>query len=171
MATYAASAPVRRNSHLIPAALALAVAGLLSPLHVSLFNVSWPLVWLPFAVVALWPRQASAVPSAVILFFGGLWVDVATLGALGQWPLIFLVTYAVVRPDMAEPGGGVARSLARVATALLVAVPVLALSGRFVYGVWPDWGVVGRGLFVLIVSLPFIALLRDLFAGRLSRDD
>lgn len=171
MAVVSNTAPVRRNSHLVPAVLALAVCGLVSPLHVTLFGASWPLIWLPLAVVALWPRQASALPSAVLLLLGGLWVDWATLGAPGQWALVFLVTYAVMRPDQSEPRRGLISAYARAGLALLVAVPVLALVGRGVYGVWPDWLVLGRGVSVMLLALPAIALIRDLLAGRASRYD
>lgn len=169
--TFVSTTSARRNSHLVPAALALALTGLLSPLHINLLGQTWPLVWLPFAVVALWPRQASAVPSAVLLFIGGLWVDVATLGAPGQWPLVFLATYSILRPDWAEPGRGVLRGILRVIQALAVGVPVLLLSGWAVWGGWPDWAALGRGVAVLWVALPFLIVLRDLLGHRMSRDD
>ena len=168
---FVSQAPIRRNSHLVPAALALGLAGLLSPVHLSLFGQSWPLTWLAFAVMALWPRQASPVPSALLLFAGGLWVDWATLGAPGQWALVFALTYAVVRPDQSEPMRGLGTSVWRVVMALLVGVPVFVLSGWFVYGAWPDGLALGRGLLVLLVTLPLIAVLRDVFAGRLTRED
>lgn len=169
--TFLPTTVVRRNSHLVPAGLALALTGLMSPLHITLAGQSWPLIWLPFAVVALWPRQASALPSAFLLFAGGLWVDVATLGAPGQWPLVFLTTYAVLRPDWSEPGRGLVRGFLRTVQALLVGVPVLLLSGWAVWTGWPDAAMLGRGLAVLLLSLPLIIVLRDLFAGRLSSDD
>ena len=168
---FVSQAPVRRNSHLIPAGFALVVTGLLCVLHMRFLGVSWPLLWLPFAVVSLWPRQASPVPSAVLIFIGGLWVDWVTLGVPGQWPAVMLVTYAILRPDLGEPVRGVVVAYARFAQALIIGVPVFVLSGRLVYTVWPDPFALLRGIAIVIVLLPLIALVRDLAAGRLSGDD
>ena len=168
---YVSGIPARRNSHLIPAGIALLLGGLVAPLHITLLGASWPLIWVPFAVVAMWPGRASALPSALMLLLGGLWVDWATLGPMGQWSLVYLVTYAVMRPDTSESGRGMAVQVARAVPALLVALPVLALTGRFVYGVWPEWTVVARGIVVFALSVPVLALGREIFASRLSGDD
>ena len=164
-------APIRRNSHLVPTAVALALAGLFSPVHLTLFDQPWSLVWLPFVILSLWPRQAGPVASCILLFLAGLWVDWATLGATGQWPFVFLVTYAVIRPDQAERVRGLTVAFVRLAKALLVGGPVFVLSGWLVYGAWPDWIALGRGIFVAVVMLPLVAFARDMFAGRLAGDD
>jgi hypothetical protein len=168
---YVAPRIVRRNGHLVPAAIALFLAGLISPLHIIVFGLSWPLLWVPLAIVGLWPRQASSLPSSLILFVAGLWIDWVTLGAVGQWPLVFVAVYAFTRPDLAEPGRGLVRGLARSASALLIGFVLFALSGWFIYGVWPDAGVVAKGVVVFVLSLPVIILLRDLIAGRTGQDD
>ena len=168
---YAAPPVIRRNSHLIPTAIALVIVGLVSPLHVSLFGLSWPLLWVPVAILGLWPRRASALPSALLLFAAGLWIDWVTLGAVGQWPLVFVATYALTRPDMAEPGSGLLTGLARCARALLIAVALFVLSGWFVYGAWPEFGVLSRGVLVFVLCLPVMIGLRDLVARQTAKDD
>lgn len=168
---YASASLPRRNGHLLPAAVALLLAGMAAPLHIVLGGASWPLIWLPFSIVALWPRQVAALPSAILLLLGGLWVDWTTLGATGQWASVFLITYAVVRPDLAESVRGMVSGLARTGQALLIGLPVLVLTGRVVYGLWPDVMALSRGLLVLLLLLPLIIVIRDLFAGRLSRND
>ena len=168
---YASPPVIRRNSHLVPAGLALFLLGLVAPLHLSLFGASWPLLWLPLAVVGLWPRQASCVPSALMLFVAGLWIDWVTLGAVGQWPLVFVGAYAIMRPDLADAGRGLVRGLSRCAGALLIGLIIFGLSGWFIYGVLPDIALLSRGVLVFAVSLPLLILLRDLIAGYAAQDD
>ncbi len=163
--------PAQRNEQLVPAAFALLIIGLISAVDVRLFDESWPLTWLPFVVVALWPRRVSVWPSGILLLVGGLWVDWTTWGAPGQWPLVFLLTYALIRPDIRSDARGLGVGMTRFMIALLVGVPVLILTGWVVYGSWPDWGVLGRGIVVATVMAPVIVFLRDQLADRMTRGD
>ena len=169
--TFVNQTPVRRNGHLVPAALALAAAGLLCVLHLRLFGSSWPLLWLPVTVVALWPSRVGPVLSAVALVAGGLWVDFATLGAPGQWPLVFLMIYAIIRPDQRPAPDGFVSGLSRVAVALILAVVVIGVTGRVVYGVWPDVTSVGRGVLVAMLLSPLVILGRAAATRAVSGDD
>ena len=169
--TFASQTPVRRNGHLVPTALALAVTGLLCVLHLRLLGASWPLLWLPVTVVALWPSRVSPVLSALVLVAGGLWVDFATLGAPGQWPLVFLMIYAVIRPDQRAAPNGLVSGLSRVAVALIIAVAVLGLTGRIVYGVWPDVTSIGRGVLVAMLLSPLAIAGRAAATRAMSGDD
>ena len=130
----------QRNEQLVPAAFALLIIGLISAVDVRLFDESWPLTWLPFVVVALWPRRVSVWSSGILLLIGGLWVDWTTWGAPGQWPLVFLLTHALIRPDIRSDARGLGVGMTRFMIALLVGVPVLILTGWVVYESWPDWG-------------------------------
>lgn len=168
---YLGVAPVQRNERLLPTALALLVTGLLSVLEIRLFNESWPLTWLPFAVVALWPRKVGVWPSGLLLLLGGLWVDWTSWGAPGQWPLVFLLTYALIRPDIRGGSRGLGAGMTRFALALLIGVPVLILTGWAVYEAWPDWGTLGRGVVMTTLLLPIFIYLRDKLADRMSVDD
>lgn len=159
-----------RNTDLIPAALALILAGLASAIHVNAFGVSWSFLWLPFLLVAIWPRRAGSFPSALLLFFAGIWVDWTTLGALGQWSTVFLVTYLVTRPDRQATERGVLPAYRRFCVALLVGISAYVVTGWLVYGAWPDWFSLMRGVFVAALILPFAALLRDRLARRMSRE-
>ena len=168
---YLGVSPVQRNERLFPAALALLATGLICAIDVRLFGQSWPLTWLPFAVVALWPRKVGVWPSGVLLLAGGLWVDWTTWGAPGQWPLVFLITYALIRPDIRGSARGLAEGLTRFNLALLVGVPVLALSGWAVYESWPDPGALGRGIVATLLLVPVMIFLRDGLAGRMGGED
>jgi hypothetical protein len=168
---YLGVTPVQHNERLFPAALALLLAGLFSVLEVRVFGQSWPLTWLPFAVVALWPRQVGVWPTGLILLLGGLWVDWTSWGAPGQWPLVFLLTYAVIRPDFREGARGLAAGMSRFALSLCVGVPVLILTGWTVYESWPDWGTLGRGIIITLLLVPLLIGVRDRLAGRMSFED
>lgn len=162
---------VQRNSHLIPATVLFLITGLLTVLEVRLFGQSWPLTWLPFAVVALWPRQVAILPSGLLMMVGGLWVDWTTLGAPGQWSLIFLMTYFFMRPGRKEGERGLTAGMARLALALMVGLPLFILTGRLLYGIWPDWSSLGRGVAIVIILTPVLILGRDMLARRMSGDD
>lgn len=168
---YLGTAPIQHNERLIPAAFALLGTGLISVLEIRLFGQSWPLTWLPFAVVALWPRQVGVWPSGLLLLLGGLWIDWTSWGAPGQWPLIFLTTYGIIRPDFRGEARGLGAGMTRFFFALLVGVPVLVLSGWAVYEAWPDWGTLGRGLVMATLLVPVLVYMRDRIARRMSQDD
>lgn len=168
---YLGISPAQRNGQLVPAAFALIITGLISAVDVRLFDESWPLTWLPFVVVALWPRRVGVWPSGILLLVGGLWVDWTTWGAPGQWPLVFLLTYALIRPDIRNAARGLGAGMTRFMLALMVGVPVLILTGWVVYESWPDWGSLGRGIVVATIIAPLIVGLRDRLASRMTRDD
>ncbi|GLQ19309.1 hypothetical protein ACFFUB_12885 [Algimonas porphyrae] len=163
--------PVHRNTHLIPAMLVFLLSGLLTVLELRLFGQSWPLTWLPLAVVALWPRQVAMLPTALLFMLGGLWVDWTTLGAPGQWSLVFLIAYLLVSPGRSEGDRGLTVGMSRFAATLAIGLPVFILTGRLVYGIWPDWAALGRGVCVATVLVPLLILGRDALARRMSRDD
>ena len=169
--TFASQTPIRRNSHVIPTAIGLVLAGLLCVLHLRLFGMGWPLLWLPVAVVALWPSRVGPVLSGLVLAVVGLWVDFVTLGAPGQWSFVFLSVYLAIRPDLRLPPDGFATALARVAAALLVAAIVFTLTGRAIYGSWPDLAPMGRGLLTTLLLSPVVIAVRAALARSLSGDD
>lgn len=163
--------PAQRNARLIPAAFALVLMGLICVVDIRLFNQSWPLTWLPFTIVALWPRRVGALQTGLLLLVGGLWVDWTTWGAPGQWPLVFLLTYALIRPDINDAARGLGPGMKRFTLALLIGVPVLIATGWVVYESWPDWAVLGRGILMATLTAPIIILVRDGVAARMSQDD
>lgn len=168
---YLGTSPALRNEKLIPAALALLIAGLISALDIRFFGSTWPLTWIPFAAVALWPRRVGVWPSSLLLFIGGLWVDWTTWGVPGQWPVVFLLTYALIRPDIREGARGLAAGMTRFILALCVGLPVFILTGWAIYEVWPDWELLGRGVAVAFIVAPLMIFIRDRLAIRMSQDD
>ena len=168
---YLGVAPVQHNERLVPTALALLLTGLFSVVEIPLFGQSWPLTWLPFAVVALWPRQVGVWPSGLLLLMGGLWVDWTSWGAPGQWPLVYLLTYALIRPDFRGDARGVAAGMSRFALSLLIGVPIFIATGWAVYESLPDWGTLGRGIVITTLLVPILIYFRDRIAARMSVDD
>ena len=171
MMAYLGVNPILRNERLIPAAFTLLLAGLISAVDVRLFGQSWPLTWIPFAAVSLWPRRVGLWGSALLLFIGGLWVDWTTWGAPGQWPLVFLLTYALIRPDIRGSARGLASGMTRFTLALAVGLPVFVLTGWTIYESWPDWGSLGRGVVVAVILVPIMIFMRDKLAVRMGGDD
>lgn len=168
---YLGVSPSMRNEKLVPAILALLVAGLMSAVDIRLFGQSWPLTWIPFAAVALWPRRVGLWATGFLLFLGGLWVDWTTWGAPGQWPLVFLLTFALIRPDVRSGARGLSAGMTRFTVSLCIGLPVFILTGWAVYESWPDWGALGRGVVVAVLCAPFMIILRDRLAVRMSGDD
>ncbi len=56
-------------------------------------------MWLPLIGVFLWPRGAETSSSAGLLLIAGLLFDIISDGAIGVWPIIFLVTLLILRPN------------------------------------------------------------------------
>ncbi len=54
---------------------------------------------IPLAVIFLWPRGSEPALSAGLIVFGGLLFDLASGGPLGLWPLLYLITFMVIRPN------------------------------------------------------------------------
>lgn len=161
---------IERNSTLIPAGLSLVLTGLASAVHINFIGASWSLIWLPFIIVALWPRRTGIFASACLIFLAGLWVDWTTLGAIGQWPLVYLISYFGTRPDKPSMENGIIPAYRRLGLALIIGVPVYIATGWIVYGVFPDWYALFRGVAFAALILPIVALIRDNLAQRFGRD-
>ena len=167
---FTTSTPVNPGKTLLPSTIALIIAVLLSPIHVSALGVSWSLIWLPFLVLALWSRSAPIFPTAIAFFIGGMWVDWVTLGALGQWSFVYLVTILVRFSPRASKESGIGRAYIRFGLCLLVGLPVYALTGWAVYASLPDWLTLCRGLLFVAILVPPVAALRDVVARRYGQD-
>jgi len=97
---YEMQAPIRKKTPAIVAAIALFLVGAISIGGFHAFGSRYGFGFLPILVLAIWPRYASPLLSIALVFCAGFFVDWATGGILGQWALIFVVIWGVLRPEM-----------------------------------------------------------------------
>ena len=172
MTYYEMQAPVRKKTPAILAGIALLVAGAFSIGGVNVLGAYTGFEFIPLIVLAIWPRDANAMLSLVLVFLAGLFTDWATGGLLGQWALVFTVIWGVLRPELrSSPYAPVSFSLAWLAICALALV-LISVSGWFVYGVLPDFLSLGYQMIFATVMLPFILVLRSFVAKRFGeRED
>jgi len=149
--------------------LALVLAGALSLLTINVWQRGVTFYLLPLLVVALWPRGVSGVLSVVSLFIGGLWLDWVTQGASGHWSLIFLIYYAVMRPHQHPPSLSFGAAFLSWGVAVLLGLAALGLTGRGLYGIWPDWAQLVWQAGLATLFLPILWGIR-VVVGRLISD-
>jgi len=106
----------------------------------TLFDVTVSLRWLPLIPIALWPRTAPPIPSIIALFLLGVFQDWVGYAVPGQWALVYVLCFAVLRPFQRIKPLDFVQALLLWIISTLIAFSVLTLSGRFIYGVWPAWG-------------------------------
>lgn len=137
--------------------LAFSVLGI-TTLSIMGFSVS--LRWLPLIPVALWPRTAPAITSVIVLFFMGLFQDWIGYDVPGQWALIYLLCYVVLKPYERLRPLQFGQAYFNWAVAVFIAFTILTVSGRLIYGVWPDWNSLLRSIMWTSVLLPVFWMLR-----------
>lgn len=153
------------------ASLAVFLAGALSIGGVNLFGVHFGFGFIPFLIIAIWPRRAHRVISIAIVFFAGLFMDWATGGVVGQCALIFVLIWGFLRPELrASPFEPINLFLIWLAICGLALV-VIFISGYFVFGILPDFAPLGRQMVLATVFLPLLMLLRYGLAVRFSDNE
>jgi len=161
-------APQRKFLPALLAGLALFLAGALSVAGINLFGVRTGFGFVPLLVLAVWPRHANTLISLALVFFAGLFTDWGTGGIYGQWALAFVLVWGFFRPE--HRGSPFApQGLFFVWLAICgLAMVVIALSGYFVFGIFPDFAVLGRQMILATICLPAVMLLRRALAVRFS---
>jgi len=168
MTYYEMHAPVRKKTPAIVAGVALFVAGAISIGWINAFGSNVGFGFIPLLVIAIWPRLANPLLSLALVFAAGLFTDWATNQIVGQWALVFTVTWGFLRPELrSSPYAPVSLFFVWLATCGLALI-LLSLSGWFVRGVMPDLSALGRQMILATLLLPIILLLRNLIAKRLS---
>lgn len=148
------------NRTLLGSAIALFFCALASVISLRLFGAGVSLTWLPLIVVALWPRDIFPSLSLAIVFSVGLFVDWANAFAPGQWALCYAVCLYVLKPWNRQKRLRAPGALVNAVIATLISMAVLLVTGRFVYGVWPDPKALALGAALALVILPIVMLLR-----------
>lgn len=153
-------APNRPILPAIIAGVALILAGAFSVGGVNAFDFRFGFGFFPLIVIAIWPRQAHSLVSLLLIFFAGVFTDWATGGIVGQHALILTVIWGVMRPELRSGPYALLSFLPIWVAACGLAIVLYALTGRFVYGVWPDYYVFVREMLAATVLIPIILLLR-----------
>lgn len=164
-------APVRKIWPAIIAGLALFMAGALSISGINMFDARLGFGFVPLLVLAIWPRQANTLVSLALVFFAGIFTDWATGGLMGQWSLIFVLVWGLMRPELRNaPFAPLGLGLIWLAICGL-ALLIISMSGLFVYGIWPDIAALGRQIIIATALLPFVMLLRRGLAMRFNDNE
>lgn len=160
MAGFTSVLPSRRAGHLRQAVVLVFVLTVLGVINISAFGWNLSLQWLPLVAVALWPRGAYPIYSIIALLILGVFQDWVSFGVPGQWALIYLLTYAFIRPferiKTLNFGGG----LVVWCIAMTVALVTIAFTGRVIYSDWPNWVVLFRMAGIASLFFPLIWYIR-----------
>ena len=135
---------------------------LLAPLAVGFGNVTLGFWLLPLAAIFLWPRDSSIGWTITLIFLVGFAADLATGLRLGTSPLIALVWFALIRPDLRDGEFGELRlwggfTIAIVATSLVLALVTGLFMGQ------------GRGVFLPLLLDGLVAITMFPLVFRLLR--
>lgn len=171
MTYFGTQTPSRPVLPAVIAGIALILAGVLSVGGLNIFGARYGFGFCPLIVIAIWPRQAHNVLSVFLIFLAGIFTDWATAGVVGQWSLTLVVTWALMRPELrSEPFSPMSFGLIWFGICCL-AVLLLTLSGRFVFGLFPDFSTFARQALIATLFLPVIMLLRAPLARLFSDGD
>jgi hypothetical protein len=157
--------PQRKIFPALTASLALFLASAISITGMNFFGAWMSFGFLPLLVLSMWPRQANTLISLGLVFFLGLFTDWAGGAILGQWALIFVLVWGFLRPETRESPYSALRFFLVWLAICGLALCVICGAGYFVFGILPDFKVIGRQMILATICLPFILVLR----GGLSR--
>ncbi len=149
------------SRYFVPACFGLVVATFLSVLHINIPGGNVSLLLLPLLMVSLWPSGVNGVVSVLILFSMGVFMDWGTNGALGQWSIIYLTVFTILRPDKREGVTSFIGALALWFIGLAVGGLMLIVTGWLVYGVLPNFTVLFRQALLISILMPLIVLIRN----------
>lgn len=164
-------APIRRIWPAVVAGISLLVASALSVGGLNVFGAFVSFGFLPLVIIAIWPRQANALLSLLFLFWAGIFTDWATASIIGQWALVYVVIWGVLRPELRSAPFSPASLLIFWSATCGLSVVLLSVTGWFVYGVRPDLGALGRQAILATLVLPVIALMRGVVSRRFSDNE
>lgn len=165
-----AQAPIRSVKAAIFAALALFFGGALSIISVNIAGQSISFAFIPLLVIAIWPRRASQIISVIFIFAAGLFTDWASGGVTGQWALVFLLVWMLLRPELRDNAYSISQFMLAWLAICGFAFGLLSVTGWFAYRVLPDYMAFSRQILLVTALLPPIFGLRHWLA-RFSRSD
>lgn len=168
---YEMQGPNRRTAPAVVAGLLLFLFGALSIGGISVFNLHFGFDFIPLLIIALWPRRARTFLSVILVFLAGLFTDWGTGGVIGQWALIFTVSWALLRPELSGTPYSPTRLIFAWLAICVLAVVLISVSGRFVFDVFPDLASLGRQIILVTLLFPIAAFWRHWIADRLGENE
>lgn len=138
MNAFATSYAIGRG-HLWQASLSVFILSILGIVSFTAFGLNISLQWIPLMGVALWPRTATPIFSVIALLLLGLFQDWLGYGVPGQWAFLYLFLFLIIRPFERMKLLNFGKGISLWFTSVLVGLLVLTITGRLIYGVWPDW--------------------------------
>jgi cell shape-determining protein MreD len=156
MADWSSLLPSSRAGHLRQAIILSVILTFLGLINVTFFGWNISLSWLPLMAVALWPRAATPIYSIVALFLLGLLQDSGSFGVPGQWPLIYLLCYAFIRPFERLKSLNFLSGFLLWLLSAGIAFVVISFSGRIIYAEWPNWIILSRLALTTTLLFPLV---------------
>lgn len=166
-----AQAPVRSVKPALFAGLALFLGGALSIVSVNIWGQSISFAFIPLLVIAIWPRRANEIVSVTLVFAAGLFTDWASGGVTGQWALVFLMTWMLLRPELRDNAYSASQFITAWLAICGLALILLSLTGWFAYRILPDFMTFVRQIALVTVLLPLIFGLRHWLARLFGSDE
>jgi len=163
------SSSVASRGHIWQAVLTAFILSLLGIISFSAFGYQVSLQWLPLLAIALWPRNATPIVSVIAILLLGLFQDWLGYGVPGQWAFVYLLLFIIIRPfERLKPLHFGQASMLWLMSSIFTAV-TLTLTGRLIYGVWPDFARLLAPAFTATVLFPIFWILRQNLQSWLMR--
>lgn len=77
----------------------LLVVMLLSLITFNIVGTPVTFLFIPLIVIFLWPKNADLLFSYILIFLAGLIFDFVSADTPGAWALVFLIGFAMMRPN------------------------------------------------------------------------
>lgn len=159
--TFLSQSGTSSSRHFVLACLGLFICSILSVLHVNLPGGSVSLLLLPLLIVSLWPRGVNSIVSIVTFFLMGMLVDWGTNGAVGQWAMIYLAIFTVLRPDRREQSVNFLGAIGLWGLGLMIGIVMLIVTGWLAYGALPNFISLMKQAMLVSVLMPLVVAIRS----------
>ncbi|MEP1230567.1 MAG: hypothetical protein ABJG88_07810 [Litorimonas sp.] len=150
------------SRNFIPASLSLFVCVFLSVLHINIAGESISLLLLPLLIVSLWPREVNTVVTIGTFFVIGIFLDWGTNGVLGQWAIVYLTVFAILRPNRRDHSLSFFNAVSLWCAGLAIATVMLIITGWLAYGVLPNFTTLFRQALLICAFMPVVVFTRNL---------
>lgn len=147
--------------HLRQAVLTTAILSFFGILNFALFGFEFSLQWLPLLAVALWPSGASPIRSIIALLILGLIHDWLVFGIPGQWALIFILSFAAIRPYERIRSLTFGQAILFWMISVSIGFAVFSITGRLIYDQWPNWVAMFRAILSATIIFPLFWIFQQ----------
>jgi len=124
----------KAHGHALMAGGAGFVLVILSTLSLRMGRFETSFIYIPLVAVIMWPRQASRVMTSVMLFLMGMLLDILSAGPVGLWAMIYMISYAIIRPDLRSVNKGLMHEWGRFCLTLGLVNIIIACLTFFITG-------------------------------------